>query len=83
MTTVLRWSLPLLLVSQLLNTAAVADTRQIEDAFGHPVTVPSAPQRVITLSELDLDAALALGITPVGTINGRGQAAPHKQKRQH
>mgnify|MGYP000648332214 CR=1 FL=1 len=76
MTTLIRWSLPLLLASQLLSTAAVADTRQIEDAFGNPVSVPSAPQRVITLSELDLDAALALGITPVGTINGRGQAAP-------
>ena len=75
-TTLLRWSLPLLLASQLLSAAAMADTRQIEDAFGNPVTVPSAPQRIITLSELDLDAALALGITPVGTINGRGQAAP-------
>ncbi|WNF45240.1 iron-siderophore ABC transporter substrate-binding protein [Pseudomonas sp. SG20056] len=76
MTTLLRWSLPLLLATQLLSAAAVADTRQVEDAFGNPVTVPSSPQRVITLSELDLDAALALGITPVGTINGRGQAAP-------
>lgn len=71
-----RWGLPLLLVSQLLSTVALGDTRQIKDALGNTVSVPSAPQRVVTLSELDLDAALALGITPVGTINGRGQAAP-------
>ncbi|WP_010483566.1 ABC transporter substrate-binding protein [Pseudomonas sp. S9] len=72
----LSWSLPLLLASQLFTTTATADTRQVEDAFGNQVSVPASPKRVITLSELDLDAALALGITPVGTINGRGQAAP-------
>ena len=46
------------------------------DALGNTVTVPDAPKRVITLSEIDLDTALTLGVTPVGTINGRGQAAP-------
>src|SRR3546814_17535657 len=44
--------------------------------MGNTGTVPEAPKRVITLSEIDLDTALALGVTPVGTINGRGQAAP-------
>jgi iron complex transport system substrate-binding protein len=34
-----------------------------------------APLRVLALSELDLDALLALGITPVGATKGRGQQA--------
>lgn len=67
--------LALLLALTLLGQPALAATRVVEDAFGHPVTVPSAPQRVVTLSELDLDAALALGVTPVGSIDGRGQAS--------
>jgi iron complex transport system substrate-binding protein len=33
------------------------------------------PLRVLALSELDLDALLALGITPVGATKGRGQQA--------
>lgn len=56
--------------------ALAAETREIKDAFDNPVSVPAEPKRVITLSEIDLDTALTLGITPVGTINGRGQAAP-------
>jgi iron complex transport system substrate-binding protein len=34
-----------------------------------------APQRILALSELDLDALLALGIKPVGATKGRGQQA--------
>ncbi len=64
------------LLASLLALPALADTRQVSDAMGNTVTVPEAPKRVITLSEIDLDTALALGVTPVGTINGRGQAAP-------
>src|SRR5690606_19411763 len=60
----------------LLALPALADTRQVEDAFGNAVTVPAEPQRIITLSESDLDSALALGVTPVGVVNGRGQATP-------
>ncbi|MYR44368.1 ABC transporter substrate-binding protein [Streptomyces sp. SID5910] len=48
-------------------------TRQITDALGRKVTVPSAPGKVVTLSEPTLDAALALGVEPVGTTAGRGQ----------
>ncbi len=70
------WSLAAALLAGLLALPAYADTRQVTDAMGNTVTVPEAPQRVITLSELDLDTALTLGVTPVGTINGRGQAAP-------
>jgi len=64
------------LLAGLLALPAMAETRQVQDAFGNTVSVPAGPKRVITLSEIDLDTALALGVTPVGTINGRGQAAP-------
>jgi iron complex transport system substrate-binding protein len=38
-------------------------------------TLAKEPLRVLALSELDLDALLALGITPVGATKGRGQQA--------
>ncbi|MFD5255535.1 ABC transporter substrate-binding protein [Streptomyces bobili] len=53
--------------------AEESSTRQITDATGREVEVPSAPQKVVTLSEPTLDAALALGIEPVGATAGRGQ----------
>ena len=53
---------------------AAGETRTITDASGAQVAVPAAPQRVVTLTEIDLDSALALGVTPVGSVNGRGQA---------
>ncbi|MGY3966660.1 iron-siderophore ABC transporter substrate-binding protein [Aeromonas enteropelogenes] len=49
------------------------EMRQVTDAFGQSVQVPANPQRVVTLSEIDLDSALTLGVTPVGAVNGRGQ----------
>lgn len=69
-------SLVAVLLAGLLALPAQADARQMTDALGNTVTVPEQPKRVITLSEIDLDTALTLGVTPVGTINGRGQAAP-------
>lgn len=48
--------------------------RVIEDVNHEPVTVPANPQRVVTLSEPTLDGALALGVKPVGSVNGRGQS---------
>lgn len=51
-----------------------AETITITDARGTTVTIPRNPQRIVALSELDLDSALALGIAPVGAVNGRGQA---------
>lgn len=69
-------SLAAALLAGLLALPAQADARQMTDALGNTVTVPEVPKRVITLSEIDLDTALTLGVTPVGTINGRGQAAP-------
>ncbi|WP_326502906.1 iron-siderophore ABC transporter substrate-binding protein [Rothia nasimurium] len=50
------------------------ETRVVTDVEDKEVTVPVSPQRVITLSEPTLDAALALGVTPVGTVAGRGQS---------
>ncbi|QJS99500.1 ABC transporter substrate-binding protein [Streptomyces asoensis] len=52
---------------------AAAGTRAITDATGRKVEVPVAPTKVVALSEPTLDAALALGITPVGATAGRGQ----------
>ncbi|CAL9286484.1 ABC transporter substrate-binding protein [Streptomyces sp. SudanB182_2057] len=48
-------------------------TRHLTDATGRDVDVPSAPKKVVTLSEPTLDAALALGVEPVGATAGRGQ----------
>lgn len=48
--------------------------RVIEDVNHEPVTVPADPQRVVTLSEPTLDGALALGVKPIGSVNGRGQS---------
>jgi iron complex transport system substrate-binding protein len=45
----------------------------VSDATGATVKVPVAPKRVVVLSELDLDSALALGVRPVGLTAGRGQ----------
>ncbi|MEU1049818.1 ABC transporter substrate-binding protein [Streptomyces sp. NPDC005897] len=50
-----------------------SSTRQITDATGREVDVPAEPKKVVTLSEPTLDAALALGIEPVGATAGRGQ----------
>ncbi|MFK4106259.1 ABC transporter substrate-binding protein [Streptomyces sp. NPDC019531] len=50
-----------------------ASTRRITDAQGRKVTVPTTPKKVVALSEPTLDAALALGVEPVGTTAGRGQ----------
>jgi iron complex transport system substrate-binding protein len=46
---------------------------QVTDATGARISVPSAPSRVVTLSEMDLDSALTLGVRPVGLSAGRGQ----------
>ncbi|MFF9347699.1 ABC transporter substrate-binding protein [Streptomyces sp. NPDC014734] len=45
----------------------------VTDATGAKVEVPAAPKRVVALSEMDLDSALALGVKPVGLGAGRGQ----------
>lgn len=70
------WRPLLILLSILGSSSAFAESRQITDAMDNQVTVPAHPLRIVTLSELDLDTVLALGIEPIGTTNGRGQEAP-------
>jgi iron complex transport system substrate-binding protein len=55
------------------DTAANGGTTTVTDASGAQAKVPSSPQRVLALSEMDLDSALALGVKPVGLTAGRGQ----------
>ena len=50
-------------------------TRTVVDVEGTSMEVPVDPTRVVTLSEPTLDGALALGVTPVGTVSGRGQGS--------
>ncbi|MFT4008876.1 MAG: iron-siderophore ABC transporter substrate-binding protein [Nocardioidaceae bacterium] len=61
------------------DAPAEADsTRTVQDMEGTAIAVPAHPKRVVTLSEPTLDGALALGVTPVGTVAGRGQSTvPH------
>ncbi|MEM8533711.1 MAG: ABC transporter substrate-binding protein [Chloroflexota bacterium] len=58
------------------TVASANDTRTVTDARGQEITVPANPERVVVLSEQDLDAALALDASVVGTVNGRGQQTP-------
>ena len=53
--------------------AGAATTTQVTDAAGTKVEIPADPKRVVALSEMDLDASLALGVEPVGLTAGRGQ----------
>ncbi|RIK19316.1 MAG: hypothetical protein DCC51_09085 [Anaerolineae bacterium] len=46
------------------------------DSTGAEVEVPLNPQRVVALSERDMDAAFALGVPLVGVVNGRGAQTP-------
>ena len=63
----------LLLLSSLLAAPLQAATRHVQDAYGQEHEVPATPKRIVTLSEIDLDSVLALGIHPIGAVNGRGQ----------
>lgn len=55
------------------GAAAAKSTVEVTDATGAAVEVPAHPERVLALSEMDLDSALALGVKPVGLTAGRGQ----------
>ncbi len=56
------------------SPAAAAGTRTVENIDGSTVRVPAAPRRIVTLSEPATDGVLALGLTPVGVVSGRGQS---------
>ena len=54
------------------GAASSGATREIADVHHYGILVPENPSRVVTLSEPALDGALALGVTPIGTVAGRG-----------
>ena len=51
--------------------AATAPGRTVTTAFGE-VEVPADAERVVALGDTPLDTALALDVTPVGTLSSRG-----------
>lgn len=51
-------------------------SQEMTDAVGRVVRIPATPRRILALSELDLDALLALGLRPVGATNARGSDSP-------
>ncbi|GAA0493585.1 ABC transporter substrate-binding protein [Streptomyces sp. NPDC046215] len=55
---------------------AAGGKRTVKDATGKAVEVPANPKRIVTLTQEDLDAVLALGIKPVGITNGQGLSKP-------
>lgn len=61
----------LVLIAAMTGATAHADTREIETAYG-PVSIDGTPERVVTLYEGALDAAIATGIKPVGAVITRG-----------
>jgi len=56
------------------TTAQDRALRTVENIDGSPVQVPEHPARIVTLSEPTTDGVLALGLTPVGIVAGRGQS---------
>ncbi|MFF9594183.1 ABC transporter substrate-binding protein [Streptomyces sp. NPDC014646] len=56
--------------------SAASATRTVKDATGRAVEVPADPKRIVTLTQEDLDAVLALGLKPVGITNGQGLDKP-------
>ncbi len=56
------------------ETAAVTCEAGLRAFAG--VCIPENPQRVVTITDSDLDAVLALGVDPIGITNGRGQSTP-------
>lgn len=61
----------LVLMAVVTSAAVHADVRKVETAFGS-VSIEGMPERVVTLYEGALDAAIATGIKPVGAIITRG-----------
>ncbi|MCI4043514.1 ABC transporter substrate-binding protein [Streptomyces sp. TRM75563] len=56
--------------------SASSATRTVKDATGKAVEIPAEPKRIVTLTQEDLDAVLALDIKPVGITNGQGLDKP-------
>lgn len=58
------------------STEAAAVTCEAGERAFAGVCIPENPQRVVTITDSDLDAVLALGVEPIGITNGRGQSTP-------
>ncbi|MBC9713437.1 iron-siderophore ABC transporter substrate-binding protein [Streptomyces sp. TRM66268-LWL] len=58
------------------KAAAAGGTRTVKDATGKAIEVPANPKRIVTLTQEDLDAVLALGLKPAGITNGQGLSKP-------
>ncbi|WP_416674515.1 ABC transporter substrate-binding protein [Egbenema bharatensis] len=50
------------------ETASQTEVRVISHAVG-TTEIPANPQRIVTLDSTSLESALAIGVTPIGTIN--------------
>ncbi|MCK2184314.1 ABC transporter substrate-binding protein [Halomonas getboli] len=59
------------LLAALAAAVTPAQARTLDTAHGE-IEVPDAPERVVTLYEGALDAALAAGVMPVGAVTTRG-----------
>lgn len=70
------------LIAEIVPPEAVAEVscevglRAVTDAVGTTLCLPEQPQRVISLTDGDTDALLALGVEPVAVSNGRGAQTP-------
>mgnify|MGYP003880583923 CR=1 FL=1 len=53
-----------------------AGLRAVTDAVGTTHCLPEQPQRVISLTDGDTDALIALGVEPIAVSNGRGSQTP-------
>ncbi|MGW4896252.1 ABC transporter substrate-binding protein [Kitasatospora sp. NPDC004240] len=58
------------------GSGAAGGKRTVKDATGKAVEIPAEPKRIVTLTQEDLDAVLALGVKPVGITNGQGLNEP-------
>lgn len=76
------WRCAATLLLALTASLASAAPRTLDTAFGE-VTLTGTPERVVTLYEGALDAAIAVGVQPVGAIVTRGgnQVAEYIQPR--
>lgn len=71
LTSFFRCGAALVTAGLLLSAPLQAAERTIDGAFGS-VELNGTPQRVVALGENALDAALSLGVKPVGTLISRG-----------
>ena len=70
---------PALRVASAEETASIeceVGLRGVVDAVGTSLCLPEQPERVVSLTDSDTDALVALGVKAVGYSNGRGADTP-------